>query len=177
MKAIIILPYLFLLGCSTSAMEIKSETQKIKKSSSGVKPINTYSAGHGKTKFEVELEQQQNRVAVRSQNDDSYAYSLDYLRYERDKQENDRRKREKEQSEASQRKIQSLDREYSSLEAMYIYRDLSRDEKQNIESRMKQIEIDRNRERLQSLGSIGGDSKSWEWRWERWYKSSSDFCY
>ncbi|MEX6320303.1 hypothetical protein [Providencia huaxiensis] len=148
-------------------MEIKSETQKIKGSSSRVKPINTYSVGHGKTKFEVELEQQQNRVAVRSQNDDSYAYSLDYLRYERDKQENDRRKREKEQSEASQRKIQSLDREYSSLEAMYIYRDLSRDEKQNIESRMKQIEIDRNRERLQSLGSIGGDSKSWEWRWER----------
>lgn len=165
MKATIVLPYLFLLGCSAPSVEVKNAPQKIKESSSGVKPISAYSMGHSKTKFEIELEQQQNKAVVRSQNDGSY--SLGYLRYERDKQENDRRKWEKEQSEASQRKIQSLDREYSSLEGMYIYSDLSSDEKRNIESRMKQINIDRNRERLQGFGSIGGDSKSWESQWER----------
>lgn len=165
MKAIIALPYLFLLGCSTPSIEVKNAPKKIKESSS--KAISTYSMGHSKTKFEIELEQQQNRSAARSESDGLYASSLGYLRYERDKQENDRRKKEKEQSEASKRKIQSLDSEYSSLEGMYIYSDLSSDEKKNIESRMKQINIDRNRERLQGLGSIGVDSKYWEWQWER----------
>lgn len=167
MKTIMVLPYLFLIGCSAPSVEVKSESQKIKNPPSVAKSINTPPMGNGKTKFEIELEQQKNRVAARSQSDTLYASSLDYLRNERDKQENDRRKNAKEQSEASERKIQSLDSEYSSLEGMYSYRDLSSDEKENIESRMKQIEIDRNRERLQGSGFKSRDSKSWEWEWER----------
>ncbi|MEI9749824.1 hypothetical protein V5085_02640 [Moellerella wisconsensis] len=127
MKAIILLPYLFLLGCSTPAVEVKSEPQKIKKSSSSTKSISTFPMGHSKTKFEVEVEQQKNRVAARSQNYDSYGSSLSYLRDERDRQEEAYLKK-KEQSEAFKQKIQSLNDEYDFVKVGSNNKDLSSDE-------------------------------------------------
>lgn len=129
MKAIILLPYLFLLGCSTPAVEVKSEPQKIKKSSSSTKSISTFPMGHSKTKFEVEVEfeQQKNRVAARNQNYDSYGSSLSYLRDERDRQEEAYLKK-KEQSEVFKQKIQSLNDEYDFVKVGSNNKDLSSDE-------------------------------------------------
>lgn len=83
--------------------------------------------GHSKTKFEVEVEQQKNRVAARSQNYDSYGSSLSYLRDERDRQEEAYLKK-KEQSEAFKQKIQSLNDEYDFVKVGSNNKDLSSDE-------------------------------------------------
>ncbi|EKT56011.1 hypothetical protein [Providencia sneebia] len=148
MRAIIVLPYLFLLGCASPTVEVKSESQKIKNASSTAKSIKTYPMGSSKTKFEMELEQQKNVSAFREQNETSQGYSLDYLRYERDRKEEEYQKNNKARSESFAQKMQSLDSEYNSLEVMKNRDNLSNDEKKDIRNRMDQIDRDRNIERL-----------------------------
>lgn len=167
MKSIIVLPYLFLLGCNAQSVEVISDPSKIKNLSSATKPITPNPMGNRKTKFEVELEQQQNKIILGSQQNDSYNYSISYLRDERDKLEEERRKKKKEESEASDRKIKSLNDEYNSLKVMHDYKDLSNDERQNIKNRMEEINIYRNSEWLYRAGNGSKNSRSWEWEWSR----------